>query len=30
MIGKTKNDEKVGLYGFIPNCAAYVIKGHYQ
>lgn len=30
MMGQTKNDEKVGLYGFIPNCAAYVIKGHYQ
>lgn len=29
-ITQTKDDQSVGLYGLIPNSAAYVIIGHYM
>lgn len=30
MIAQTKNDPIVGEYGFTPNCASFVVTGHYQ
>ena len=29
-IAQTKQDPKVGIFGFIPQCASYLITGYYQ
>ena len=29
-VGKTKNNDRVGYFGLLPNCSSYLITGYYQ